>query len=175
MTETAAIVTARRKRLEAWIATHYRGVQKGFLDKTGMNQGMVSGLISGSKSFGEKVAVNIERKAGMPPDYLVRPLAPPADAPVPPGVAAQIADLDDTTDGIQTVIAAVLQTLSGMMPDAGKGLLVALDQARAGSAGSKPVIDAAVRAVERGLQSSVQAIPRVSPRGSRGKPPRKDR
>lgn len=67
------IVTARRARLRAWIADHYQGVQRLFIDATGINQGELSGLLN-AKSFGEKRARKLELQAGMPHNFLVSPL-----------------------------------------------------------------------------------------------------
>jgi len=74
MTDPAATVAARRARLSAWIQQHHEGKQASFVRATKINQGELSGLL-GSKSFGEKRASAIERAAGMPDGYLVRPLA----------------------------------------------------------------------------------------------------
>lgn len=72
MIPTSDIVEARRRRLREWIALHHGGVQKAFIDATGINQGELSALLK-DKSFGEKRARSIERMAHMPPGYLVSP------------------------------------------------------------------------------------------------------
>lgn len=63
------LVTLRRSNLKRWIADHC-GKQADFIAKTEINQGELSGLLSGKKSFGEKKARNLEEDAGMPPLYL---------------------------------------------------------------------------------------------------------
>jgi hypothetical protein len=87
-----ALFAARRDRLRAWIDEHY-GAQRDFIALTKVNQGLLSALLrdEGGKSFGEKIALNIEEAArrvpGKPPmpwGYLVYSLLPPgiADSPV---------------------------------------------------------------------------------------------
>lgn len=66
-------VRARRQRLSQWIDEHYGGQQAEFIGATELNQGLVSALVRGPKSFGEKLATSIEQKAGMPSGYLVNP------------------------------------------------------------------------------------------------------
>lgn len=68
-------VAARRARLKEWIDAHHRGVQADFRSKIGINQGELSALLNGGKSFGEKKAEAIEVAAGMPSGHLVRPLS----------------------------------------------------------------------------------------------------
>lgn len=71
-----AIVSLRRRRLQSWIDQNFGGRQSHFLEniaaRTGelANQGELSGLLSGKKSFGEKKARKLELQAGMPPLYL---------------------------------------------------------------------------------------------------------
>ena len=60
------VVSARRRALKALIDTKYGGLQSGFVADTGMNQGEVSGLLSGRKHFGEKKARAIELISGLP-------------------------------------------------------------------------------------------------------------
>lgn len=67
------LVANRRMRLKQWIDDRHEGRQADFIDKTGINQGELSALLSGKKSFGEKKARNLENDAGMPADYLDRP------------------------------------------------------------------------------------------------------
>ncbi|MCW0398751.1 hypothetical protein NG829_08375 [Xanthomonas sacchari] len=59
----------RRARLRQWIDERFHGVQADFVRATGINQGELSLLLK-DKSFGEKRAASIEKKAGMPPGYL---------------------------------------------------------------------------------------------------------
>lgn len=82
--ENESLVAARRIRLAEWVATHFAGVQKAFLDAVPepqrINQGLLSGLLNGSKSFGEKQASKLEALYQMPPGFLVRaedPLSQP--------------------------------------------------------------------------------------------------
>lgn len=77
MTNIAQSVTERRRlRLQGWIDHKFAGKQSHFLEdiaaRTGemANQGELSGLLSGKKSFGEKKARKLEAQAGMPTLYL---------------------------------------------------------------------------------------------------------
>lgn len=77
-------VAARRSRLRAWIQEKFAGSRKAFLEDVAARGGFldpteVSNLQTGKKSFGEKKAEQVEIAAGMPKDYLVRPLADDAD------------------------------------------------------------------------------------------------
>lgn len=80
-TDLPTLFAARRARLIAWIADHY-GKQSDFRSMTGINQGLLSALLrdGSGKSFGEKIAIDIERVANqvtgkpqMPPNYLLYP------------------------------------------------------------------------------------------------------
>lgn len=70
------IAEHRRERLQRWIDSHFAGKQSHFLEgiaaRTGeiANQGELSGLLSGKKSFGEKKARKLEMQAAMPNLYL---------------------------------------------------------------------------------------------------------
>ncbi|MEQ7866546.1 S24 family peptidase [Xanthomonas sp. WHRI 8393] len=71
MTSTdPTIVALRRARLRAWIDDRHAGVQASFVGAVGINQGELSGLLNGKKSFGEKKARSLEQAAGMPSGYL---------------------------------------------------------------------------------------------------------
>lgn len=59
----------RRRRLALLIDRKY-GTQAEFVRATGENQGEVSGLLSGKKSFGEKKARKIELESGIPSGWL---------------------------------------------------------------------------------------------------------
>lgn len=61
----------RRKNLASLIETSYKN-QADFIRKTGINQGHVSGLLNGKKTFGEESARKIEAIAGLPPMFLDR-------------------------------------------------------------------------------------------------------
>lgn len=63
------VVARRRLNLKAWIDERFKGVQAAFVDKTGINQGELSGLLR-AKSFGEKKARALEKQAGMPDGWL---------------------------------------------------------------------------------------------------------
>lgn len=63
------VVKVRRQRLKRWIDIHYEGLQASFVAATGINQGELSGLLK-RKSFGEKRALSLEIRAGMPIGYL---------------------------------------------------------------------------------------------------------
>jgi hypothetical protein len=68
----------RRSRLKQWIAEKFPGKrgQAAFIEdiasrtNTEINQGELSGVIRGKKSFGEKKARNYERLAAMPENWL---------------------------------------------------------------------------------------------------------
>jgi hypothetical protein len=87
-------VAARRELLRLWIEDHYSAPkQKNFVADTGLNQGLVSGWISGSKSFREEAAMSVEAATQktsfpMPRDYLKRPKRDGA------GTAAGEAEMD---------------------------------------------------------------------------------
>lgn len=63
------IQSNRRARLQSWIDLYCAGKQALFIEKTGINQGELSGLLK-TKSFGEKKARAIEKSAGMPNMWL---------------------------------------------------------------------------------------------------------
>lgn len=67
--EDTQIVKIRRIQLKNWIDAKFDGVQAGFIEKTGINQGELSGLLK-TKSFGEKRARALEALAGMPDRWL---------------------------------------------------------------------------------------------------------
>lgn len=78
--EDTPTVAARRDRLRSWIQDRFNGSRKAFLEDVAargasLDPTEVSNLQTGKKSFGEKKAEQIELAAGMPKDYLVRPLA----------------------------------------------------------------------------------------------------
>jgi len=76
----SALVAARRSRLKEWIDAKHDGSQAAFVTETKFNQGMLSSLLKqDGKSFGEKVAANLEVIAKMPPGYLVKALDPLGD------------------------------------------------------------------------------------------------
>lgn len=52
----------RRRRLQILIDREYGGVQANFIEKTGINQGELSGLLGGKRTFGERKARGIERQ-----------------------------------------------------------------------------------------------------------------
>lgn len=66
----APIVSLRRERLRAWIQENHAGIQASFVAAVGVNQGELSGLLNGKKSFGEKKARSLEAAARMPDGYL---------------------------------------------------------------------------------------------------------
>lgn len=76
--DDSPIVAARRQRLKGWIDQHFAGEQARFLahlpEATRVNQGLLSGLLGGGKSFGEKQADKLEKLYGMPEGYLVKAL-----------------------------------------------------------------------------------------------------
>lgn len=81
------LVAARRARLREWIAEKFGGSQATFVAHTKLNQGMLSGLLKpDGKSFGEKVAANLEVVAKMPPGHLVKALDPSQEESQPAGL-----------------------------------------------------------------------------------------
>ncbi|MFZ6696798.1 S24 family peptidase [Stenotrophomonas acidaminiphila] len=78
--EDTPLVAARRARLRSWIRDRFQGSRKAFLEDVAargafLDPTEVSNLQTGRKSFGEKKAEQVELAAGMPKDYLVRPLS----------------------------------------------------------------------------------------------------
>ncbi len=65
----------RRMNLKKWIDDHHEGKQAALIEKTGINQGELSGLLK-NKSFGEKKARSLEALAGMPSMWLDTPQTP---------------------------------------------------------------------------------------------------
>lgn len=59
----------RRKNLESLIQEKYKN-QAGFVRETGINQGELSAILRGAKSFGEKKARKLEQDAGLPAGWL---------------------------------------------------------------------------------------------------------
>lgn len=74
------IVANRRKKLQHVIDTQFGRSQAKFIEKTGINQGELSGLLK-EKSFGEKKARNLELQAELPNGYLDTPIG--SDDPDP--------------------------------------------------------------------------------------------
>lgn len=65
-------VTNRRARLAELIATHYKN-QADFVAKSGQSQSETSGMVGGTKAFGEKKARTIESQCGLPAGWLDEP------------------------------------------------------------------------------------------------------
>lgn len=65
------IVATRRARLAELIATHYKS-QADFVAQSGQSQSEVSGMVGGTKSFGEKKARTIEVQCGLELGWLDR-------------------------------------------------------------------------------------------------------
>lgn len=94
----------------------------------------------------------------------------------PPELVERVRVTEDETQGLINVMTTVLQSLSAMMPDAGRGLLAALRALPPGDSGSqRQVLEAASGAVELGLRSVAPASRPAARRGSPGKPPQKGR
>lgn len=123
-------VQARRARLAKWIDERHGGVQSEFLASTGLNQGMVSALVAGSKPFGEKLAANIEQKAGMPPGHLVNPLG---DQPAMPSTRSNVpldlavARLENDSDVLNQVFGAMFTVMLKHRPAEAEEFLKRLD------------------------------------------------
>lgn len=60
----------RRKRLGQLIQDRFGGNQTEFAEKVGRRQSAVSDMVRGAKSFGEKIARDIELKLGLPELWL---------------------------------------------------------------------------------------------------------
>jgi|GEM_PF-5418463 len=75
----------RRKRLRMWIDENFDRSQSAFIDdaskrsKKPMNQGELSAILSGKKSFGEKKARSLETQGGMPFMWLDDDNSPPQE------------------------------------------------------------------------------------------------
>lgn len=69
-TRTVEIQELRRHQLREWIRFNYQSVVMRFAADIGKPQPQVADMLSGRKSFGEKVARQIEKLAEMPPMYL---------------------------------------------------------------------------------------------------------
>ncbi|MRW86798.1 hypothetical protein GJ698_22260 [Pseudoduganella sp. FT26W] len=73
----------RRQNLRQLIRDSYGDSQARFIDETGENQGEISGLLR-TKSFGEKKARNLEKKAGLTAGWLDRPISQADEVAAPP-------------------------------------------------------------------------------------------
>jgi phage repressor protein C with HTH and peptisase S24 domain len=79
------VIEHRRVRLKLWIDTHFSGSQASFIDDASkrteepINQGELSSLIGGNKSFGEKKARKLETQGGMPFMWLDEDDSPPPE------------------------------------------------------------------------------------------------
>ncbi|WP_316150086.1 S24 family peptidase [Cupriavidus sp. BIC8F] len=74
---TESDMNPRSLRLAELIRLHFDDTQAAFLDVIGGNQGELSLLVKGKKSFGEKKARKIEEKAGLVPMSLDAPAGAP--------------------------------------------------------------------------------------------------
>jgi hypothetical protein len=129
------LVAARRARLQHWIETHHAGRQSEFVKRAKVNQGELSALLK-DKSFGEKRAAAIEKLAGMPDGYLVRPLDEPRPAELrrlftagstePAGVDGTLMRHEGHIFNLQLVLNAVLAALARSTPSVAAELHQAL-------------------------------------------------
>lgn len=62
----------RRTNLNALIEDRFNGKQASFVEATGANQGEISTLISGKRTFGERKARKLEKLANLPDGWLDR-------------------------------------------------------------------------------------------------------
>lgn len=113
------LVAARRVRLQAWIDAMHKGSQASFIKAGDINQGMLSLLLNGGKSFGEKQAAKLEAQHKMPGGYLVNALAPAAPAAStedarPVGLA--LARVENDIDALMLVMGTVLTVMSRHRP-----------------------------------------------------------
>lgn len=110
--EKLTVVEARRSRLREWIAQYHNGVLAGFAAVTEINQGELSGLLR-NKSFGEKKARSIEKKAGMPTGWLDAAASVTTEPPtVHDEALRQVIKLSRTVDRIAKDLSAALQALT---------------------------------------------------------------
>lgn len=84
----------RRANLTALIEDRFNGKQSSFVEATGANQGEISTLVSGKRTFGERKARKLEKLANLPDGWLDRknigiPIQAVDDAN-PPADAVQI-------------------------------------------------------------------------------------
>lgn len=113
------LVAQRRVRLQAWIDAMHQGSQASFIKAGDINQGMLSLLLNGGKSFGEKQAAKLEAQHNMPPGYLVNALAPvdqlvSAEDQRPVGLA--VSRIENDIDALTFVMGAVLSVMSRHRP-----------------------------------------------------------
>lgn len=80
----------RRLRLRQLIDDRFDRSQARFVEESGENQGEVSALLNGKKSFGEKKARKLESKVSLPTGWLDEPMA--GDAASQDQTPAKIAD-----------------------------------------------------------------------------------
>jgi len=66
--------THRRRKLEQLIRVSFGGVQARFIKATGINQGELSAIIGGKKSFGRRKASTLEGQLGLSKGYFEQPL-----------------------------------------------------------------------------------------------------
>ncbi len=106
------MVDVRRAKLREWIDQYHNGVLAGFAAVTEINQGELSGLLR-DKSFGEKKARSIEKKAGMPPGWLDNTASVITEPPtVHDEALRQIIKLSLTVDRISKDLSVALQVLT---------------------------------------------------------------
>lgn len=97
----------------------HQGSQASFIKSGDINQGMLSLLLNGGKSFGEKQAAKLEAQHKMPPGYLVNALAPveqseSATDDRPTGLT--VARLENDIDALTMIVGAVLTVMSHHRP-----------------------------------------------------------
>jgi len=117
--DDSPLVSARRARLQSWIDAMHQGSQASFIKAGDINQGMLSLLLNGGKSFGEKQAAKLEAQHKMPAGYLVNALAPVerlsgSSDERPAGLT--IARLENDIDALNMVLGAVLAVMTRHRP-----------------------------------------------------------
>lgn len=73
------IVDIRRRKLRLWIAQRFEGKAQRFAKSIERPQPQIAELLSGKRSFGEKLARLLETQASMPPGWLDRDDAGPGE------------------------------------------------------------------------------------------------
>jgi hypothetical protein len=118
MVQPIDIQAWRRANLAAVIEQRFGGKQAALIDQIDINQGELSGLLSGKKNFGEKKARSLEILIGMPSGSLD---LPPGTQPDGPSVMATVfAALPEGDQEVLLDYVHVLLTARGVIFDGPK-------------------------------------------------------
>lgn len=177
-TDPEHILVGRQIRLGEWVNDHYGGKQSAFIAEAKVNQGMVSAMLGGKKSFGERAAATLERKAKMPPGHLVHPFSLSASGAAkraPAVTPDSVRKLSDLLEAHTLLFRAMLTTISEKQPALGEALGASLGALAGRSGTQRSELEVARIAVAAGLESAAQAAPRRAHPGSSGKQSRTGR